>query len=903
MVYCFYCMDEKDTQKKWYKMSLEDICTYLTVSKEKGLSRDEREERQKRYGKNALEKSHQKTFFQKVLSQFESPLVLVLLIAGIVTLFLQEYFDSIVIFIALFINLVIGLFQEERASRAFEKLNESQESFAIVLREGKKETVSTEDLLPGDVVFLESGFFVPADIRLFEVHELRINEAALTGEWLSVQKEVYDSSEEKSLAERKNMAYMGTLIESGHGKGLVVETGLRTELGEIAHSLGTIAKEITPLQKNIKKLAIFLTYIIFFSLVIIFILGFLRGQSLHDVLFIAIAVAVSTMPSGLPPAVTVVLAVGMEAILKRGGLVRNLLAAETLGATTVILTDKTGTLTEAKMKLAGLYSYDGIVKKIIHPEGDNRFLLERSVLQSDAYIEQGKEDSTELIVQGRPIEKAVLTAGLESGIAQDILLENLPRVDYIPFSSERRFGVSLHKNAHKRSSHLIIGGEPEKLLNAAPFYFHHNKKVPMTEGVREKFFETLKIHASQGERLIGVAFRECIRKDFADSLEKPDILLEKIVFVGFIGFEDPVRNDVSSSIQTVQDAHARVIMLTGDNPETAHHIAQQVGIVRSGEDLVIKGSDIEALSDDELYEKLQFTRVIARAVPAHKLRIAEVLKAKGEVVAMTGDGINDAPALRSANIGVAVASGTEVAKESSDLILMSNSFSIIVSAIEEGRRIIDNLKKILAYLLSTSFSALLLIIGALITGSPLPLLPAQILWANIVGGDVMSFAFAFEKSEKGIMRRDPRKSKTTNILTKDLFSLIILLPVVTSGMTIAIYYYLLSINVPIEEIRTIMFVAISLDALFFSFSMKSLTTPIWKISLFSNKYLLGTLLLSLVLLFLALSLPALRQLLSLTVLNSFEILLLVGLGVINLFAIEFLKWFIFGRKKEKEENK
>jgi Ca2+-transporting ATPase len=684
---------------------------------------------------------------------------------------------------------------------------------------------------------------------------------------------------------------------------VVVATGTKTQIGAIALSLGTIDEQVTPLQKNIQHVARFLSYVVAIALCVIFVLGLTRGEPLIEMLLIAVAVAVATIPSGLPAAVTVVLAIGMEAILRRGGLVRNLLAAETLGATTVILTDKTGTLTEAHMKLTGLYSYQGILEKREDPYADNHFLLELAVLESDAFIEEGEDAPAKLTVHGRPIEKAVAVAGLEAGLAQDALFTEYPRIDYLQFTSERRFGASLHKNPKKKTNRLVIAGEPEKLLAASAYIRHNNKREKATDHIKKRMLERFEELAGQGKRIIAIAYRDASFSDIPEDGEVgADAILKNLVFAGFVGLEDPIRTDVGDAITEVKGASAQVIMLTGDNPETAHYIAQTVGITTSGDELVIRGSEIDEWDDAELYTKLQATRVIARATPAHKLRIARVLKNNGEVVAMTGDGINDAPALRAASIGVAVGSGTEVAKEASDLVLIDNSFSIIVAAIAEGRRIIDNLKKIVAYLLSTSFSEIFVIGGALLGGLPLPLVPAQILWANIVEEGLMSFSFAFEGRDPNAMKRNPRSAAAKNILTKELRFLIMLVSAVTGTLLIVLYYVLHHMGMPIDELRTVMFVALSLDAIFFTFSLKSLDTPIWRINLFSNRYLLVALTGSILLLLLALMWQPLSNLLSLTTLTVTDKLLLVGIGLVNLFTIECMKWFFFERAFKKEQR-
>ncbi len=888
------------SHKAWGVMSVDEVRRLLSVDLKTGLTENEIERRQKLYGKNKLTAENKVTILNKIASQFKSSLVLILICAGIITFLLHEYIDTFVIFSAVLINVIIGVLQEERADKAFEKLNSSQVHRSLVIRDGKRLNILAEDLVPGDLVILQGGYFVPADIRIVKEKDLKVNEAALTGEWLPVSKSTKKIELDTPLAEKSDMLWMGTLIESGYGKGVVVSTGSSTQIGKIASSLGTINNQTTPLQKNIENVSRFLSYTVAFSLVIIMILGIVQGRDFTEMLLIAIATAVATIPSGLPAAVTVVLAIGMESILKRGGLVRNLLAAETLGATTVILTDKTGTLTEAKMKLSGLYSPSGIRDKKEGPTDDNRFLLELAVLQSDAFVEEAEDAPAKLTVHGRPIEKALVLSGLEAGISQEKLLEECKRLDYLQFTSMRRFGASLHKNPKKKQNRLIIAGEPEKILNTSQYILLDGKRTKMTPGEKKRLFKVLEEKAKEGKRLICVAYKDAGMDNLPEDAQNSDDILKSIIFAGFIAFEDPIREDVYDAIREVKDAGAHVIMITGDNPETAHYIAGKVGITKPGDELVIRGNEIDDWDDKELYSKLQSVKVIARAVPEHKLRIANVLKNSGEVVSMTGDGINDAPALRAASIGVAIGSGTEVAKEASDLVLIDDSFSIIVSAIEEGRRIIDNLKKIIAYLLSTSFSEIFVIGGSLIIGGPLPLVPAQILWANIIEEGLMSFSFAFENSDPNAMKRDPRSARSKKILTKDLQKLILIVSTITGILLIGIYYWLYSSGTPEKELRTVMFVALSLDAIFFSFSLKSLDTPLWKINIFSNKYLLLALLTSVSLLLLSLTWSPLMTLLSIVPLTTYEMSILVFVGIVNLLTIESVKFLLFEIKTKRE---
>lgn len=893
-------------QMVWECHSPEKLRDVLATDLTHGLTGAEVRSRQRLQGKNVFQKKEKRLWVvHKLLKQIKNPLVFILLGAGVVTLFLGEFIDTTVIFAALFINVAVGLVQEGRSSRAFNRLRASQERYATVVRNGKKRVIRSEQLVSGDIVEIEAGAHVPADLRILESNSLLVNEAALTGEWMSVIKNTEVLTGPAPINERANMAWMGTLVADGSGVGVVVATGNRTQVGAVASSLGDIVESLTPLQHSIRRIARFLIYIIVAALIVIFALGFYRGESFGEMLLIAIALAVATMPEGLPAAVTVVLALGMESILRRGGLVKNLLAAETLGATTMILTDKTGTLTEAKMQLKSIYTLSTLESENRESwSKDDRAALCGAVLVSDAFVEevesQSDEEQPRVVVHGRPIERAILLAAHNAGMSQRELLGQYSQLDFIPFSSARRFGASLHHVPKRKRKRLYFSGVPEELLSHATNVYVDGKVRPLDEGERRAFARVQKKKSADGYRFIGVAYRDVTWDHIPRDLHngKTAVVAEELVFLGFLSFEDPIRDDVSSAIKKVQEAGASVLMVTGDNPETARKVAYDVGI--AGEkSTVLLGSDIHELTDNELYEKLMQVKVFARTFPDQKLRIAHVLKNRGEVVAMTGDGINDAPALRSANIGIAVGSGTEVAKEASDLILIGNSFSVIVAAIEEGRKIIANLKKIVAYLLSTSFSEFFVIGSALAVGAPLPLLPGQILWANIVEEGVMSFPLAFEKPSEDLMKQDPRSHRATHVITKELRSLIFIVSVVTGVLLIALYFWLLQLNLPIEEIRTVMFVALSLDAMLFIFSLKCLEVPIWRINILDNPALLGSLGISILLLVAALTLPPLRHLLSLTSLSLSDLALLGGVGLFNLLTIEAAKYVFFERRRKK----
>jgi len=882
----------------WHSIEIPQLEIRLSTDFREGITEKRALDLQKRYGFNTLGKVQRLSFVGKTIAQFKNPLIAVLFVALIVTVVLGHTLDSVVIGIALLINVLIGAFQEERSSKAFEKLQASQEKYTSVIREGKRRRIPIEEVVVGDIVILESGSNVPADIRLLEGSEISVNEAPLTGEWVSVVKDPAIITGEKAVAEQSNMLWAGTLIVSGTGRGVVVEVGKNTQIGEIAALLSEKDTIKTPIQKTIHSLAIFITYIVLGALVVIFLLGMVRGQTFFDILLVAIAVAVSAVPEGLPAAVTVVLAIGMEKILKKRGLVRNILTAETLGSTTTIITDKTGTLTEAKMSLEAMISLDSL--NGVCDQEDllecNEDVLRMGVLSSDAFIEEGAGEDGDIIVHGRPIEKAIVLAGLARGLSESVLESKYPRIDFLTFSSENRFAISLNKDT--KGNRMYFSGAPEKILELSTRAWHGGKMEDMTPENKARFETAQKEESAKGRRVTAIAFRNTTRDTISRS--KDGGIEEKeshnLVFVGLLVFGDPIRSDVPDAIARAMSAGARVIMATGDNPETARAIAYETGIITSPNAKVYRGVELDMMSDADLLHTLQTHKVFARVLPSQKLRLVHVLRNAGEVVAMTGDGINDAPALQNADIGVVVGSGTDVAKEASDLILLDNSFAIIVSAIKEGRRIIDNLKRIIVHMLSTSFGEIFLIAGTLAFALPLPILPTQILWLNLAQGGLLNFAFAFEPSEKGIMKRKPSVHSAKNVISGDLKKFIFSIGTVTGIFTFLLFTVLYAFKVPLEELRTIMFVTLSFDTIFFIFSLKEFENPLWKIRFFSNKFLLLTTLLSTLIVVASIAFVPLRSLLTLTTLTSLQIALLVGVALFNVLTIEVAKYFIFWRK-------
>ncbi len=880
-------------QPAWHALKMEAVKRRLNADFGNGLNEKDAANRLKAFGKNVFGKEENFYYLKLLLRQFKSALVLILIAAGVAAFALGEYTDTIVIFIAVFINTAVGIFQEGKASQAFKKLKSSQKKYATVLREGRQKLIESSDLVPGDVIILQLGDQVPADARLIEEKGIEANEAVLTGEWVAVDKRVSeDIPENTRITERKNMVWMGTFITEGWGKAVVVGTGFSTEIGKIAEMIGEEREIATPLQKGIKKLARFLTVIIAASIALIFLTGLIRGEPIGEMLLVAVALAVAAVPSGLPIAVTVVLAIGMSRILAKRGLIKNLNAAETLGSTSVILTDKTGTLTQAEMKVSKIMTLLSEKDEFMEKKHKDRLqVLEMAALATEAFIENPDDELSEWIVRGRPMDKAIYIASIEAGLRPLDVFEKYPRVDLIPFDSERRYSASMHRLGENGKSRVFAMGAPELILEFCGKVYKDGKELNLTEKTREFLEDLFEKENASGARMLAVAYKDGDWESFPHHGEK-DGMFRGMVFGGFIKFHDPLREDVFEAIRMAKEAGIRPVMATGDHAATARKVAEEAGLLRAN-GIVVTGEEIENMSREELAGKIERIDVFARVLPRQKLDIVRIWQEKGEVVAMTGDGVNDAPALKHADIGIAVGAATEVSKEASDMILLNNSFSIIVAAIAEGRRILDNLKKIIAYLLSTAFSEIMLVGVAIMAGMPLPVLPTQIIWTKIIEEGFMSFAFAFEPKEKGLMKRNPRAQSAKNLLTGNLKKLIFAIALITSALLIGLFFALLYFKYPIEEIRTIMFAGISIDSIFFAFSLKNLKKPVWRINLWSNRYLVFSLLSSVALLLVALFFPPLQKLLSLTTLSGEETLFVLGLGILNLLTIETAKYFLF----------
>ncbi|HYD93594.1 MAG TPA: HAD-IC family P-type ATPase [Candidatus Paceibacterota bacterium] len=872
--------------RSWHALPASEALIACGTDPKRGISQEVATNRLLE-GRNVLPTPPQDTFLKRLWRQIQSPIALVLIFAALLTVFISHYTDAIIIALALLINVIIGLIQEGKAGSAFAALKREEAPRAVVIRDGERKEIASECIVIGDLIVLASGAKIPADLRLVEAHGLSIQEAALSGEWLAVEKGTDVVRTEAPLVERNNMAYAGTLVSAGAGMGVVVATGGDTELGAIARELGNAPKGDTPLQGDMKGVA--RTLLILVAVVIILVggLALLQGMTLGETLLIAIALSVASIPEGLPAAVTVVLALGMERILKTGGLVRNLLAAETLGSTTIILTDKTGTLTEGRMQAVAYVTLAGTTEEA---DGETaREMLRAAVLASDGYLEKTR-DAGGVVARGRPVEQAILRAGLGAGFPEGELRKENPRLDELHFTSTRRFGGMLVQEAGKRVMYLT--GVPELFLAAAAKGMGTRGGArPFTPENAEYFEEALKRAAKEGKRVLAVARLETEREEFPPEAEL-EALIQGLELIGFIVFSDVVRADARSSVEVMQQAGARVIMLTGDNPETALWFARETGIAK-GDSRAYTGAEFKDLSDDELVSLLREHTVFARVTPSDKLRIARVLTSAGEVVAMTGDGVNDAPALEAAAIGVALGSGTDVAKEASDLVLLNDNFSVITKAIAEGRRLRDNVKKMLAYMLSTNFSEIFVISASLAAGLPLPILPTQIMWANLIEGGPMNVALAFEPLYPSAMKRPASHPEVARVLTNDLLKLILCVGVATGLLLVCLHFVLVSMHLPEAELRTIMFGAISMSSVAGALSLKSLGTRLWKLQFSSNPLLLVSLAGSMGMLMLALFAPPIQALVHTVPPNLEDIGYMVLAGVVNLGLIELAKEFFF----------
>ncbi len=868
-------------QQNWHSLSLEAVFEQLK-SAPKGLSSNEAKKRLAKYGPNELAKKKKGKLLKIFLSQFKSFFVVFLVVAGLVSFLVKEYADAIIIFAAVFLNVIFGFLQESKVEKILSVLKKQLAQKVHVLRDGQEKVILAKFLVPGDIIFLSQGDKVAADIRLIRVSNLEINEAPLTGESMPSSKQAAKIAKGAILAERENMAYLGTLVTRGEAQGIVVATGKQTQLGKISHQLRAQPEGLTPLQKKINRLAKFIASFVMVAFVIILIDGiWARPGDITEIFITAVAVAVSAIPEGLLIAVTVVLAIGARQLSRKKAYLRKLVAAETLGGVTVILTDKTGTLTEGRM------SVDKVLCKL---SPKNQYLInEALIFANSARIQNPNANYADWHYLGSPTETALLRKALSSPEKQKYFKRDQLTLDYIPFDSRLRYQARLIK---EDNSHFVYcTGAPEKILQLCVYQQTSAGKEKISAAKKKLLTKQYKDFASKGLRILGAAYQEVPLSMKSFSKFK----FKDFVFLGFVVLRDPLRKNVKKTFGLTKQAGIRTVIVTGDHALTAQAIARDLGLKVSRENIVA-GDEIVKLSNQELEARLNSVLIFARVSPYDKIRILEAYQRKGEVVAMTGDGINDALALKAADIGIAVGSGQEVAREAADLVLLQNNFSNIVEAVRLGRVILDNIKKIITYLLSDTFSEILLVAGSLIAGLPLPILPAQILWINLLGDGLPSFALAFEPGEKDIMKRKPYAAKIP-LVDKEMKVIIFVIGLIVDILLFGLFLYLMSQGRDIAYVRTMMFVGLSIDTFFIALVIKSLKRPLFKINLLNNLYLLGALLVSLTMLLAVLYVPFLGDIFKLRPLILSDWLIIISLGAIKLVGIEIVKW-LYGRRQD-----
>lgn len=854
----------------WHQQSLQDIFQTLSVNDpDVGLSELEAQKRLQRHGLNQLPQEHKRIWWKLWLQQLKNPLVFILLIAAAVTLLVQEWMDAIVIVIVVVLNATIGFWQEFRSANILEHLQKLVVVTAIVIRSGQKLQRPADQLVPGDIVVVSAGMSVPADVRLMQTRDLTTNESVLTGESNPVVKKVAIVVAETSLADRSNMVYMGTAVEQGEGRGIVVATGIATELGQIAALTQAVTEETTPLQEKLSRLSRIITWIIGLCLFVIIILGIIEQRPWLETFILAVAVAVAAIPEGLPAALSVVLSVAGQKIYQTGGLIKNLAAAETLGSTNIICVDKTGTLTEGVMKATEILQAT-----------DTTIAWQIAALANEAVAEYRNQ---RFEIRGESTDKAKLEGFVQQGGNIMRLLEQEPRIVMLPFDAKRKYIASFHRLKNQSGSRLCVSGAPETILSIC-----HD--VSENDGTELK--KTYEMKARQGFRVIALAQRIMPQQVTSDTSTEDLIShVRDVSFYGFLTLRDPMRAAVKDSIAVVRAAGIRVIMITGDHRLTAQAIGAELGFTINPHS-VIEAVDIDQWSDPELLRRVAEIDIYARSEPKHKLRIVTAWRNHNKVVAMTGDGINDAPALKAADIGIALNSGTDVTKAAANLVLLNDSFVTIAEAVEQGRVAFDNIRKVSLLMMEGAFTELLLVLSALIFHIPLPVTAVQILWANLIEDGLPIFSLAFEPPEANVMRRSPIH-RSENILTKQTLPFILGIGLVTDIVLVTVFVWLYRFtNMNIEHIRTIIFAALSTDSLVYIFALKSLRQPLYKIPLGNNRFLIGAAGIGLGITMLIIYLPQLNTLLETTPLSLGELGLVLGLVLFNVVLIELAKYIM-----------
>lgn len=876
----------------YYNKSVREIEELLNTSAEIGLSDNEIRLKKDKYGENVLEEKAGKTLIKMVIEQISDFMIIILIAAAVLSIVAGEVIDGVVILGIVVLNAVLGITQEKKASNALEALKSMAAPKAKVIRNGKINLLDSKELVPGDLVSLESGDYVPADIVLVESVNLKIDESALTGESVAVDKELGVIGLDSSIGDRKNSGYMSTIVTYGRGKGIVVATGMETEIGKIATMLNETEDSKTPLQEKLSSFGKLLGIVCILVCIVIFALGILRGEPLLEVFMTAISLAVAAIPEGLPAVVTVVLAMGVTRMVSRHAIMKNLGAVETLGSTTVICTDKTGTLTQNKMTVLKIYDgsdewavsgtgygFEGKITNTSKKISIIDKLLKAAVLCNDAKIKDNQ-------VIGDPTEGALVVLAAKGGLDQGEMNSKYPRLGEFPFDSDRKLMSTKHQLDNR--FHMFTKGAPDVALSRCSKILINNEVRDITDEDRARILAKNNSYAKQALRVLAYTYKIV---DENSNLFNEE---ENLVFLGLTCMIDPPREEAKEAVKLCKKAGVRVVMITGDHITTASAIAIELGIIDSVNE-TLEGCKINDYDDEEFRNKVKNTSVFARVSPEHKVRIVETVKANGDVVAMTGDGVNDAPALKRADIGIAMGiTGTDVSKEAADMILTDDNFASIVDAVEEGRIIYSNIRKFVGFLLSCNIGEILIIFIAMLSGWPVPLVPIQLLWINLITDSFPAFALGLEEGEKDIMKQKPR-SPSEPIVNRTMK---IALAFQSVGLTIAVLAsyrigFLMAGNIAADiqltVARTFCFTTLIVGEMLRAYSARSEYKSLFSLKILSNKYLNYSVAVAIILLLIVVYVPFLQPIFTTTSLNIGQLFTAVSLGVVPLVFGELAK--------------
>lgn len=873
-----------DMEKKFYGMSVEETTKHFQSDTASGLSATEAAERLQLYGLNAFEKGKHKSLWMKFLNQFKSFMIIVLLVAaavsGVVGSFNGEGFtDTIIILAIVILNAIVGVMQEAKAEKSLDALEKMSAPHCKVIRNGEMQVIESQNLVVGDIVELETGDSVPADLRLTEAVNLKIQEAALTGESVPEEKFTRTIEQEVPLGDQDNMAFASCSVTYGRGRGIVVATGKDSEVGKIASMIGSVPEMKTPMQQRLDQLGKILAITALCICTLIFVVGVLYGNNLLTMFMTAVSLAAAAIPEGLPAVSTIVLAVGVQRLAERNAIVRNMPSVETLGSTSVICSDKTGTLTQNRMTVVKTFVDGHIGEAASYSEDANR-LIRIAVLANDAKLSR---ENGEIVGIGDPTETALTDLGLKHNADKDALEKEMPRVAEIPFDSERKLMTTINRDARTGTLTVATKGGMDELLACCNRIYDNGKVRPLSNADHKLLVAANLQMAGQALRVLAMGTKEI---DAVPASATPDTVERNLIFVGMVGMIDPPREEVRDAVAECRNAGIKPVMITGDHKITATAIARSLGIMTE-RDTALTGTDVENMSDKELREKADSVAVYARVSPEHKVRIVKAHQANGNIVAMTGDGVNDAPALKLANIGVAMGiTGTDVSKEAADVVLTDDNFATIVSSVSEGRRIYDNIVKAIQFMLSTNLGEILVLLIAVICNMVTPLLPIHILWINLVTDSLPALALSVDPAEKDVMNRKPINSRQ-GIMTRR-FSLRILLQGILIALLTLIAYNI-GLRTSVEAARTMTFATLAFTQIAMIFSIRAQNHCAFR-GMFSNRYLWGAVLAVIALMLVVLLVPPIQNIFRVVPLDASQWWWVIGLLFSAFLICEATKW-------------